>query len=112
MKEAAEAKASIADVREDVTDMQYLRNVFGKGSTEVSGGVVMTQAVAVKDEDGAIESMLNGSDDFKDADHGKVILAGGIPAQTESGDSKFANRVNEAKTRIFEDGWIDATGGK
>ena len=105
LKEAAEAKAGISD-------MQYLRNVFDKGSTEVSGGVVMTQVVAVKDEEGDIESILNGSENFTDTDHGKVILAGGIPARTENGDSLLANRVNDAKTRIFEDGWIDATGGK
>ena len=66
----------------------------------------MSQMVAVRnsEEDGGeIEAFLNGSGEFSDADHGKIILAGGIP----EGTTDIKERAKEALTRIYEDGTIE-----
>lgn len=105
LKEAAEASKK-------VSDMEYLGNTFKDGTTEIRGGVVMSEMVAVKNEDGEIEAFLNGSDFAQDSEvdpHtsepcGKLILAAGIPETTEGGSSDPEERAKEATTRIYEDG--------
>ena len=110
-KEAEEAKREIADY-------DYLRGALGK-SLSVEG-VVMTQMVAVADKENAesvtesdVVAFLNGSDVARDDEHGKLILAGGIP----EGESNLSERAKEANTRIYEDGFVvtnnlKATGGE
>ena len=93
LKEAAEASKK-------VSDMEYLGNTFKDGSTEIQGGVVMSEMVAVKNEEGYIEAFLNGSQKIEDSSHGKLILAGGIPAGAE----ELSERAKRATTRIYEDG--------
>lgn len=93
-----------------IDDLQYLKGTFEK-SVDVDG-VVMSEMVAVKNENNKIESFLNGNREFSDGGHGKIILAGGIP----DGSEDLKERAKEAKTRIYEDGRIDtnnihATGG-
>ena len=85
-----------------MSDYEYLKKVFGKGEVDLLGGAVLAEAVAVKNTEGEVEGLLNGSDTFSDTTHGKVILAGGIP----SGEAELNERVAEAETRIFEDGTI------
>ena len=87
-------------------DIEYLKNAFKDGKTVFSGGVVMSEAVAVKNAENEIEGILNGSDTFSDTEHGKIILASGIPSTSSSGSTDFAERVNESKSKIFEDGTI------
>lgn len=87
-------------------DIEYLKNAFKDGETVISGGVVMSEAVAVKNAENEIEGILNGSDTFSDTEHGKIILASGIPSTSSSGSTKLADRVNESKSKIFEDGTI------
>ena len=84
---------------------EYLKDTFKKGGTEVYGGVVMTSLVAVRNNEEEIEAFLNGSGEFSDADHGKIILAGGIP----DGTTDIKERAKEASTRIYEDGTINTS---
>ena len=105
-KEAEEAKAEIADY-------EYLKNALGNAKSLAVEGVVMSQMVAVadKDKDNAesvteadVVAFLNGSGEFLDNTHGKMILAGGIPSVEESGLFGIQERAKEASTRIYEDG--------
>ena len=77
----------------------YLFNAFKNGTTKISGGLVMTQAVMVEDGSGNVKGMLNGSDYGKDTTHGKLILAAGSSGATEA-------NMKEANTRIYDDGHI------
>ena len=87
-------------------DIEYLKNAFKDGKTILGDGVVMSEVVAVKNKDEEIEGILNGSNTFRDTEHGKIILASGIPSISSSGSTKLADRVNESKSKIFEDGTI------
>ena len=91
------------------SDWEYLKGAFAKGTTNVSGGVVMTNMVAVKDaEESDVEAFLNGSGFASDDEHRKLILAAGIPSQDEQSGS-LEERSRSASTRIYEDGTIDTT---
>ena len=98
LKNALEnANKSIQDgIRDDVSDLDYLKNTFGY-VVDVNG-VVLGKLVAVKDDNGEVQAMLNGSTLGKDSTHGKLLIAGGI--------SDIAHPEN-AKTRIYEKGLID-----
>ena len=63
----------------------------------------MTSLVAVRNNEEEIEAFLNGSGEFNDDTHGKLILAGGIP----EGTTDIKDRAKEALTRIYEDGTIE-----
>lgn len=78
----------------------YLTNAFKNGTTKISGGLTMAQAVMVEDGNGNVKGMLNGSDYGNDTTHGKLILAAG---------SKGASAANmrDANTKIYEDGTIE-----
>lgn len=91
-----------------IDDLQYLKGTFEK-SVDVDG-VVMSEMVAVRDGGGYIEAFLNGSDneDFIDNEHGKLILASGIPVDGEN----LKERAKEAKTKMYEDGRFETTEGK
>lgn len=91
-------------VKNLASDWEYLKAAFSKGETNVSGGVVMTNMVAVKDADEEeVEAFLNGSDFGYDKEHRKLILAAGIPEGADALDE----RAKSAATRIYEDGTID-----
>lgn len=93
----------------EVSDMSYLKDTFAKGETNISGGVVMSNMVAVKDEDGSdIGAFMNGSDFASDTEHGKLMHALGIPQTTEDGDTNLEARAKESKTRMYEDGHIES----
>lgn len=111
--DAVKALLRVYELEKKVEDADYLKATFAKGETNISGGVVMTEMVAVGEGGEDIEAFLNGSDEFSDADHGKLILAGGIP----EGTTDIKERAKEAKTRLYEDGHITtrdihAIGGK
>lgn len=88
------------------SDYEYLTKVFGKGETDILGGAVLTEAVAVRNSSGQIEGMLNGSSSFEDGTHGKAVVISGIPSQSSSGSTVLSDRVAEAETVIYEDGTI------
>lgn len=77
----------------------YLTNAFKNGSTKISGGLTMTQAVMVEDESGTVRGMLNGSNYAKDSTHGRLIVAAGSEGSTEA-------NMKTATTRIYEDGTV------
>lgn len=120
-KNTDDAKQKAEEAKEEIADYEYLRGALGK-SLSVEG-VVMSQMVAVADNDDAesvtesdVVAFLNGSGVARDDEHGKLILAGGIPATTASGSPDLGARAVEAKTRIYENGRVDtndihATGG-
>lgn len=84
-----------------IDDLQYLKGTFAK-SVDVDG-VVMSEMMAVKNEDDEIEAFLNGSiiaKDTTEANCGKLILAAGIPSDSRV----LEERAKEAATRIYEDG--------
>lgn len=105
-----------SSIKAEIADYEYLKDALGK-SLAVEG-VVMSQMVAVADVEDAesvtksdIVAFLNGSDVARDDEHGKMILAGGIPAVTASGSSDLKDRAKEANTRIYEDGTMYAYQG-
>lgn len=101
--DAVKALLKVYELEKKVSDADYLRDTFKNGSTEVFGGVVMSEMVAVKDKDGNIDAFLNGNDKFSDDERGTLILSAGIP----DGDAdKLTERSKDAATRIYEDGTI------
>ena len=80
---------------DSIDDLNYLKETFGY-IVDVNG-VVLGKLVAVRDGNGNITAMMNGSDLGKDTGHGKLLLAGGI---------EDMDHPEAAKTRIYEDGHI------
>ena len=107
--DAVKALLKVYELEKKVSDADYLRDTFKKGETSISGGVVMTEMVAVGEGGDDIDAFLNGSDFARIPDHyGKLILASGIPKTTLSGSTDLAERAQEAKTRIYENGVINS----
>lgn len=104
--DAVKALLKVYELERKVDDAEYLKETFKKGSTEIAGGVVMTEIVAVGKGGDNIEAFLNGSDFAESEDSGKLILAGGIPATSKSGSVDLEDRAKEAKTRLYEDGHL------
>lgn len=100
---SAQDKAALAFTR---SDYEYLTRAFAKGKAVMSGGVVMSEAVAVRNSEGEVEGMLNGSENFEDGTHGKAIVISGIPSVSSSGSTDLLSRVMEAETILFEDGTL------
>lgn len=86
--------------------VRYLTDAL-KGSTTIAGGLVFSSLIMVGDtadeQSGNVEACLNGSDFAQSEEHGKLILAGGIP-DTSNGSTDLEDRANEASTRLYEDG--------
>lgn len=100
---SAQDKAALAFTK---SDYEYLTRAFAKGKAVMSGGVVMSEAVAVRNSEGEVEGMLNGSENFEDGTHGKAIVISGIPSVSSSGSTDLLSRVMEAETILFEDGTL------
>ena len=109
--DAVKALLKVYELERKVDDAEYLKETFKKGETNIKGGVVMTEMVAVGEGGNNVEAFLNGSGEFSDADHGKIILAGGIPATSNSGSGDLKDRAKEAKIRMYEDGDFVMKGG-
>ena len=109
--DAVKALLKVYELEKRVDDAEYLKDIFEQGSTEVNGGVVMSNMVAVRDsESDGIKAFLNGSADFKHPEKkwGKMILASGIPDTTASGSTDLKERANEAATKLFENGVLES----
>ena len=91
------------------SDYDYLKQTFKDGSTTIDGGVIMSEAVAVKNESSEVEAMLNGSSNFSEDAHGKMLIIAGIPSTSSSGSSLLSERIKEAQTVVFEDGTVRTT---
>lgn len=94
----------VKNIQGAVGDFEYLADTLGK-SADVEGAV-LAQTLAVKDGDGNISAMLNGSTIGEDEACGKLMMAGGIPAASSSGSATLSERAKEATTRIYEDGCV------
>ena len=88
------------------SDYDYLKQTFQDGTTTIDGGVIMSEAVAVKNESSEVEAMLNGSSNFSEDAHGKMLIIAGIPSVSSSGSSLLSERIKEAQTIVFEDGTV------
>lgn len=117
-KNTDDAKREAEEAKKEIADYDYLRGALGDAKSLSVEGVVMSQMVAVADKEDAesvtesdVVAFLNGSDVARDDEHGKLILAGGIPAATASGSPDLKERAKEAKTRIYEDGTLYSQSG-
>lgn len=77
----------------------YLTNAFKNGSTKISGGLVMAQAVMVENEGGTVKGMFNGSNYANDSTNGTLVLAAGSNGHSEAS-------MRAATTRIYDSGKI------
>lgn len=113
LNKAQEAYDKAKEAEQTANDLNYLKSAFGNGDEEnvFSGGIVMSKVVGVINNEGEVEAFMNGSDFAKDESHGKLILAGGIPSTTSTGDTDLDNRAKEASIRIYEDGSFYAQKG-
>lgn len=106
---------SINKIETDVigSDLNFLKAVFSKATTTITGGVVDTAAVVAKvavvtDDDSKVVAGINGTKEVGyDATHKKLMFFGGANGLQNAGSSP---------TRIYEDGYIktsklDADGG-
>ena len=80
-----------------ISDLDYLKDTFAY-IVDVNG-VVLGKLVAVKDDDGNVKAMINGSDLGKDTfnGYGKLLFASGMFGLQDP---------QTAETRIYEDGTI------
>jgi hypothetical protein len=95
------------------SDLKYLGEAMKNGHTYSDNGLVMTSLFAVGDTEDLqaadVEAFMNGSDFARDAEHGKLMHALGIPSVSASGDNDLEARSKEAKTKMYEDGSIYAS---
>ena len=87
-----------ASPKDAISDLDYLKQTFGY-VVDVNG-VVLGKLVAVKDEEGNVRAMINGSDLGKETfyGYGKLLFASGMDD---------IQNPETAKTKIYEDGTID-----
>lgn len=93
-------------VLKQVEDLEYLKIAFGSDERVVDGGIIVSTLVSVRNKEGNLEAFINGSDFANDAEHGKLIIAGGIPDKTSDGLDDLQARSKEATTRVYEDGSV------
>ena len=85
-----------------VDDLEYIKDAFGNKENILSGGVVMGKVVGVIDENENVVAFLNGGEFAENSEHGKLMLAGGIP----SGATGLEDRARNATTRLYENGYL------
>ena len=91
-------------VLKQVEDLEYLKNAFGSDERVMEGGIIVSTLVSVRNKEGNLEAFINGSEFASDPEHGKLIIAGGIPDKTSDGLDDLQARSKEATTRVYEDG--------
>lgn len=83
------------------SDTEYLKEIFQKGETTIAPGVILTNAVAVKEPNSdQVVAMMNGSRNFYDTTHKTAMHVLGI----KDGVQNWKN----APTILYEDGFIKA----
>ena len=111
-RERVPVLADGADIIKKITDAEYLQQVFPQeeNATEISGGVVLTNILGVKNVDTEdVAAFINGGNLGRHNVHGKLLIAGGIPSTEDHPDMNFGSRVHYATTQIYEDGTIDTS---
>lgn len=91
-------------VLKQVEDLEYLKKAFGSDERVMEGGIIVSTLVSVRNKEGNLEAFINGSEFASDTEHGKLIIAGGIPDKTSDGLDDLQARSKEATTRVYEDG--------
>lgn len=87
---------SVADQQAQITDVDYLKDLFPKGASQEVDGAVIAKTLAVNNDDGSqIPGFINGSSNFSDPEHGICMMAMGM-----SGIAGWET----AKTRMYGDG--------
>lgn len=87
---------SVADQQAQITDVDYLKDLFPKGASQEVDGAVIAKTLAVNNDDGSqIPGFINGSSNFSDPTHGICMMAMGM-----SGIAGWET----AKTRLYGDG--------
>ena len=100
------AEKSLIDAKAAASDVDYLTTALAKDNTVITGGVVLSSFIGVKDSQSNVRAAINASGSvagFSDATHGKLMIAAGISTLAQAKDS--------AKFRVFEDGHIVAESG-
>ncbi len=111
-RERVPVLADGADIIKKITDAEYLQQVFPQeeNATEISGGVVLTNILGVKNVDTEdVAAFINGGNLGRHSVHGKLLIAGGIPSTEDHPGINLGSRVHYASTRIYEDGTIDTS---
>lgn len=108
--ELEDAIAEVEDLaikaQQDVNDLQYLSQTFD--SVVDVDGVVMSKMVAVKNESGEVESLINGDSNFAHS----LMIAAGIPEKVTVNNKDSVDleeRAIKAKFKVYEDGTLSAT---
>lgn len=101
------AVSNSLDAKAAKSDVQYLTAALAKDETVITGGLVLSSFIGVKDSNG-VQAAINAStavDGFKYkpafsavGDHGRLMIAAGINGVTTA--------YSTAATRIFEDGTV------
>lgn len=83
--------------RSDLSDISYLQKTFG--SSVNADGAILSSMIGVKNREGKVVAMINGSEIGKDDEnnHGRLLLASGMDGIED---------IKKADTKIFEDGTI------
>lgn len=95
------AEKNLIDAKAAANDVEYLTQALAKDDTVISGGVVLSSFIGVKDSSQNVKAAINAASTipgFSDSTHGRLMIAAGIGTMSEAKDN--------AKTRIFEDGTI------
>ena len=101
------AVSNSLDAKAAKSDVQYLTAALAKDETVITGGLVLSSFIGVKDSNG-VQAAINASTavdgfNYKAAfsavgDHGRLMIAAGINGVTTA--------YSTAATRIFEDGTV------
>lgn len=101
------AVSNSLDAKAEKSDVQYLTTALAKDETVITGGLVLSSFIGVKDSNG-VQAAINASTavdgfNYKAAfsavgDHGRLMIAAGINGVTTA--------YSNAATRIFEDGTV------
>lgn len=87
---------SVADQQAQITDVDYLKDLFPKGASQEVDGAVIAKTLAVKNDAGSqVLGFINGSSNFSDPTHGICMMAMGMSSITG---------WKTAKTRLYGDG--------
>jgi len=100
------AEKSLIDAKAAASDVEYLTTALAKDNTVITGGVVLSSFIGVKDSQSNVKAAINASGSvagFSDSTHGKLMIAAGIGTLAQAKDT--------AKFRVFEDGHIVAESG-
>lgn len=102
--------AAITGIQQEITksDYEYLTEAFGKSKNLNVEGVVMSQLMAVRNEEGEVEAFMNGSK-YAGKTSTKLIIAAGIPETASDGSKDLEDRAKEANTQLWENGRFKTT---